>query len=174
MKKFTKILPVILIVISCDLLTTRTPEEPKRPSANFIPATQPERLFQNLKSAIEEKISENYMACFVDQLYLQKDFVFIPAIGVEIQYASFSDWNLQSERKYFEELKNKLGSSSNIEVIFNNITQFTRSGDSAVYLIDYNIPITSNNQSINGQYQGTAQFNIFEDSRGQWVIVKWR
>lgn len=174
MKRIINIFIISLLLTSCDILTTRVPEEPKRPSSNFIPATQPERLFQNLKSSIEESISENYMACFLDTLYIKKNFSFIPAIGVETQYASFASWNLMSEKKYFDELKNKLGNNSSIQFNYSITQESLSGGDSATFVIDYEIPINSSNSSIAGEYKGSAYFVIFLDSRKQWVIVEWR
>lgn len=159
------------VVISCDIFTTRNPEEPNKPSSNFLPATSPEILFQNFKSSIEEKIIENYMSCFVDTTFLKKRFNFIPAIGSVSQYTVLSSWSINEEKQYFNNLKAILPQGRNIVITFDK-TQENLFNDSAYYFIDYSITINSN--IIGGTYKGTAQFKIFADSRRQWVIVEWQ
>jgi hypothetical protein len=155
------------------LLTTRDPEEPEKLGANFIPATSPEILFQNLKSSVEEKIIENYLACLVDSSFLRKKFLFIPAVGSVTQYPVLNNWSYSSERQYFNNLKANLGSSSNVVLTFSNI-KYTPFGDSANYTVDYSMQINSNNVTLKGNYVGGAIFKIYLDSRNQWVIVDWQ
>ena len=174
MKKLLTITCIsVLFISSCDLLTTRTPEEPKTTGSNFVTASTPEILFQNLKSSVEQKITENYLACFVDSLYLSKRFLYIPAAGTFNQYPILNSWNLQLERQHFDNLKTNLQQNSSISLTYENI-ESTPLGDSAIYIIDYDLVLNSSNSAISGSYKGTAQFKIFTDSRNQWVIVEWQ
>lgn len=169
-----KLLAAILLILlsSCELLTTREPQEPKTPSSNFIAATQPEIVFQNLKYALEEKVLENYMACFVDSTYLKKKFAFTPAVGTVTQYPNLMSWDLRSESEYFNRLKTQLEPNSKISFSYEFIEK-SRLSDSANFRIDYNIVITSNVASVAGEYQGISEFKLFSDSRSQWSIVEW-
>lgn len=169
-KKFSKIFFLLALVTSCDLLTTRTPEEPLKPGSGNIPATSPQILFQNFKSSLEDKIIENYLSCFVDSSYLKKRFQFIPATGSITQYPVLSLWRVSSERQYLTNLKSQ---GANISVNFTN-TVNTPLGDSAIYSADYTVNISSNNLTFAGPYSGSAIFKIFLDSRNQWVIVDWQ
>lgn len=165
---------LLLLVSSCDIFTTRNPEEPNKPSSNYLAATSPEILFQNFKSSLEEKIVENYISCFVDTSFLKKKFNFIPAVGSVAQYPIFNNWSINEEKQYFNNLKAILSQGKNIELIYENTLVNLLGNDSAVYYIDYNLSINSNNKLIGGVYKGTAQFKIFVDSRKQWVIVEWQ
>lgn len=169
-----KIILVCLLIgiTSCDLLTTRNPEEPDTLASNNIPATRPDILFSNLKSALEEKVVENYMQCFVDQLFLQKEFKFIPSTA---QYSIFNNWDLDSEKQYFVNLKSRSKAGRSIVLELSN-TITTQFGDSAVYQFDYLLSLAANDQNINGDYKGKGEFKIFLDNRNpqQWVIVEWR
>jgi len=167
------ILVLVLFIVSCDLLTTRDPEEPEKLGSNFIPATSPEVLFQNFKSSVEEKIIENYLACLVDSSFLRKKFHFIPAIGSVTQYPVLNNWGYASEKQYFNNFKANLGSGSNVKLNFSNVIN-TPLGDSAIYIVDYTMQVSSNNITLNGNYIGTAICKIFLDSRNQWVIVEWQ
>ncbi|MEG8947052.1 hypothetical protein [Rosettibacter firmus] len=162
-----------IILISCDIFTTRSPEVPDRPSSNFLAATSPEILFNNFKSSIEEKVVENYIACFVDTSYLKKKYNFIPAVGSTALYPILNNWSINEEKQYFLNLVSKLQQGKNIELKLTN-TQKNIFGDSAIYYFDYELIINSNNQLIGGTFKGTAQFKIFSDNREQWSIVEWQ
>lgn len=169
-----KLIFVFLIIglSSCDLLTTRNPEKPDALASNNIPATSPDLLFSNFKSALEEKIVENYMQCFVDKSFLQKEFRFISATT---QYPILNNWNLDLEKQNFVNLKSRSKPGKSILVELSN-TITTQFGDSAIYQIDYSFSLTANDQNINGVYKGRSEFKIFLDKRNppQWVIAEWR
>jgi hypothetical protein len=172
-KSFIYITLISLFLVSCDLLNTRDPEDPDKLGSSNIPATSPQVLLQNLKSSMEEKITENYLACLVDSSFLRKKFQFIPATGSITQYPVLNVWNLSSERQYFNNLKANLSQGANISLKFNNEVN-TPLGDSAIYSFDYILQISSNNLTFAGQYSGSALLKIFLDSRNQWVIVDWQ
>lgn len=157
---------------SCDLLTTRNAEQPDTLGNSNIPATSKEILFSNFKASMEEKNLENYLSCFVDSSFLKKKFRYFAAPGLISQYPELNNWNIESERQYFQNLKTKVktGQSISLTLTPGNYTQI---GDSAFYQIDYSISVLSENQTINGMYAGSGQFKIFRDSRSQWVIVEW-
>lgn len=159
-------------ITSCDLLTTRDPEKPDTLASNNIPATSPDLLFSNLKSSIEEKVVENYMQCFVDPLFLQKEFKFFSSTT---QYPILNNWNLDLEKQNFVNLKSRSKTGNSISLGTSNITT-TQFGDSAVYQFDYVISLSANDQNISGIYKGRSEFKIFLDKRNpsQWVIVEWR
>lgn len=174
MRKEYFILALLVFALnSCDLLSTRDPEKPKSVGSNFITPTTPDLLFQNLKSSVEEKILENYLACFVDSTYLNKRYTFISSGSSTVLYPILSSWNINSERQYFSNLIVRIQSGSSISLKYSNIVN-TPLGDSAVYSFDYTLTVNSSNTSITGEYQGTSRFKIFLDSRNQWAIGEWQ
>jgi hypothetical protein len=163
---------LIYMLVSCDLLTTRNPEPPNTLANNNIPATNPDSLIKNFKSSIENKILENYVSCFVDTAYLKRKFRFIPSAGSASQYQVLNGWNIESEKQYFQNQIIKAVSGTSIALTLSNQLN-TQFGDSADYQFDYNLAITSNDQNINGNYSGSADFKVLRDTRNQWVIVDW-
>ena len=163
---------LIIGITSCDLLTTRNPEKPDALASNNIPAMSPDILFSNLKSALQEKVVENYMQCFADPSFLQKEFRFIPSTT---QYPILNNWNLDLEKQNFVNLKSRSKTGNSIVFELSNTTT-TQFGDSAIYQYDYILSLSANDQNINGVYKGRGEFKIFLDKRNppQWVIVEWR
>lgn len=168
-----KLLLVILlayVMISCDLLDTREPEKPDAPRTNFITPTTPDLLFQNLSESLKEKVVENYMSCFVDESFLETKYKFIPSAGSIAQFNILADWDLNSERQYFNNLQS--ATQTGVPIILQLLNEINQPyGDSAVYQYDYILSIPLEGESVT--YQGSAQFNIRVDSRNYWVITEW-
>jgi hypothetical protein len=168
-------LPILFLLItlaSCDLFTTRDPEEPTAPSSSQTPATSPEILFANFKSSIEGKILDNYLACFVDQSFLTKKYSFVAAAGSSVQYPVLTNWGIEAERQYFNNLKSTSTAGSSITLQLSNSVN-TPLGDSAIYQVNYTLSVALKDQTLSGDYSGIAQFKIYLDSRNQWVIAHW-
>ena len=105
-----------IILQGCDLLSTRDPELPEAGRSSFIPATTPDLLFNNLKNSFKEKIVENYLGSFVDPAFLNKPYHYIPSAGSGIQFDAFLDWNVLSERQYFNNVKAATSENSPIDL----------------------------------------------------------
>lgn len=167
---------IIIILLfglsSCDLFSTRQPELPTTSSNSQIPATTPDILFSNFTSSIEEKVLDNYLTCFADPAFSNKKFAFIASAAVSVQFPVLSSWGIESERQYFNNLKTISLTGNSITLALSNQIN-TPLGDSAVYQVDYSLTINTKDQSVTGDYKGTAQFKIYLDKRNQWVIGTW-
>ncbi len=172
MKKFLPIILLIIILNSCDLFTTRHPETPTSPRSSLSTATTPQILFQNLINSFSDKFADNYIKCFVDTLYLNKHFKFIPSSGTVSQFPILSDWNLNDERQYFNNLVIRTESKIPIQLQLKNESS-NMFGDSAVYQFDYTLIIPIEAPNIPKIYQGSLKFTINLDRSNQWVITKW-
>ncbi|MBU1101030.1 MAG: hypothetical protein KKA84_11560 [Bacteroidetes bacterium] len=170
MKKIVFI--ILTLVTSCDLLNTRDPEDPVIERSSYIVPVSPEILFQNLISSFEEKILENYISCFVDLNYIEKQYRFVPAAGSISQFAELANWSLEAERSYFNNLRTIPG--ENIPMLLSLYNERSEPiGDSAVYQFDYSLQIPVVDESGSNEYQGSVLFRIYRDSRQQWAIGEW-
>jgi hypothetical protein len=169
-KTILSITLIALAVAGCDLLETRTPEKPSQDRTDFTTATTPEILFQNLKDSFKDKVVENYLACFVDTLSLDKKYRFIPAASALSQYPILNNWNLNSEKQYFNNLKVTVKENSPITL---ELTSESKNllGDSAVFQYDYQLTIPKEESET--VYKGISTFKILQDNKNQWVIVEW-
>ena len=99
------ILFLLLIFTSCDIFETREPEDPEVGRSASLPATTPNQLFLNLELALKDKAVDNYMRLFADELSMNAEFNFIPSGGAASKYPSLLQWDLNSERLYFNNVK---------------------------------------------------------------------
>jgi hypothetical protein len=167
------ILILLLFINGCDIFSTREPEDPDVGRTGNLPATTPNQLFENLKLAFEDKTVDNYMRLFADQFSMEYTFTFIPSAGAIAKYPSLSQWDLNSERIYFENIKVATLDGAPIlltQILINNITQV----DSAVFQYDYILTIPFTEESINATYKGRSEYVINLNSSNEWVITSWQ
>lgn len=168
---------IILTIIfsSCDIFETRDPEKPNTPRTNWIPATTPALLLSNLKNAINDKSTENYLTCFVDSTLTGKTFTFIPTSeSFTLFPALFSNWTIANEKSYFENIKSKLKENASFYLSYFNENEGTITGDSLTYSSDYTIYLDHGIFDIPKEYQGHLQFTLIRNSRGEWAISFWK
>ena len=164
---------IILLISSCDLLTTRKAEKPDKGRSSFIAATTIEQLFENLKNSFREKIERNYESCFVDSSFLSKRYKFYPVTKATVKFNILNAWNLEAEKQYFTNLIAYTPKDKSIILNLYNENS-TRQGDSAIYNYDYTILLPHNKNEVeNYEYRGSAQFKINLDANNHWVITEW-
>ncbi|MEN8193407.1 MAG: hypothetical protein ABFS12_11365 [Bacteroidota bacterium] len=162
----------LLLFSGCDLFTNRDPEKPDSARSNYLPATTYDILFSNLKNSLQEKVLENYMACFVDQSFIGVPFVFYASSDAIAKFPTLNDWNLDSERQYFNNLINS--TTPKTPIILNLQNEIKNAmGDSAVFQYDYILTLSPTNENIPSVFKGNLKFFIYLDSRNQWAIGRW-
>lgn len=171
MKYFISIL-LVIVLSSCDLLTTREPEDPVTRRSQRQLATTPELLFQNLTNSLKEKFVDDYISCFVDTVLLKRKFLFIPASEVVSQYPILSDWGLSNERDYFINMISHTVENSPVTLLLTQ-TGVNNFGDSAFYQFNYSIVLTTTNEGVGNNFKGNLKFKINLDNSNQWVITEW-
>ncbi|RJQ59943.1 MAG: hypothetical protein C4517_11725 [Stygiobacter sp.] len=170
--KYFLILILLVGLSSCDLFSTREPELPTTSSITQVPASTPDILFGNFKSSIEEKVIDNYMVCFADPAFSSKKYTFTASAAAFVQYPVLTNWGIESERQYFNNLKTISLNGNSITLSLSKQVN-TPLGDSAIYQADYSLTVNTKDQNITGDYKGTVQFKIYLDKRNQWVIGSW-
>ncbi|MBK7629712.1 MAG: hypothetical protein IPJ23_03165 [Ignavibacteriales bacterium] len=82
---------------------------------------------------------------------------------------------MSEEKRYFSSIVNKVSVDFPISLGFSdeNISNF--SGDSSIYSASYiiNVPVPVGDP-FPQTYEGSLQFNMLRDSRGEYVIYFWK
>ena len=160
-KALIQILFLFLLLFNsgCDLFNTRDPQKPDENRANFQPPKEPSIVIENLKNSFNDKNTQNYISCFVDTLFVNKSFVFLPSSEAASTYAFLTqDWGLDDERRYFNSVVSSYSSLS---------------GDTLIYSANYFINIP-HNSSEPKNFSGNLQFNMVRDNRSDWSIYYWK
>jgi len=161
--------------VSCQLFKTREPELPTEVSgrSNWKQPITPDITLENLRNAIYDRNTENYIRCFVDANFSDRNFKFIPTQEAQIQYPEiFRNWNLNDERNYFNNLKSNVPSNGTSDLYLSGSFQ-SLGTDSAVYYGFYLVSFQHTIKDIPQSAKGNLQFYLAPDRNGNWVIYKW-
>lgn len=161
------VLILLIFIAGCDLVTTRDPEPPQLPRANYTPATTPEILIQNLINAFHDKIPENYISCFSE-----KKFQFSPSAGSAAQFQFLQSWTYQDERQNFNNIIHAVPGSA--QIVLNLVNQQKNLyGDSVAFAAVYSLSVPFSDEQKPRYYQGNLHFTFIKDQNNQWVISNW-
>jgi len=167
------ILSLFALLISCtNPFTTRDVEPPgdKTQSDIFDQPTSSEIVMSNLRFALEQMNSENYIKCFVDSSQTT-DYPFVFQPDQNIDYIKFSGWQLTDERNYINKIFN---SSKNIVFTYLDNPQ-PQPIASAINLAEtpyfrYELTVDNGETAV---YQGKARMRLVQNDQTLWSIYYW-
>jgi hypothetical protein len=162
---------VAVVNCGCDIFQTRDPEPPTQGTSSYQVPDQPEVVLANLKSAVAESNTDNYVRSFVDTASSSQPFTFTPSSEVISTYASvFRTWSVTDERTYFQ----NLGKPNNITPLltFSNLTTSSNS-DSVVYIMDYELYYPHNRQNAPTYVKGKMELHLKPNVSRLWYIQSW-
>lgn len=164
---------LVLLLSGCDIFQTRTPEAPQQGQSGFLPPTLYNIVVENLQNAIADRDVNNYIACFSDPGTGGRVFTFQPSPKAGSQYqAIFQDWNINSERGYFNNLITQSSTSASPVLVLSPVQELPGS-DSAFYSADYTLIWPNKLSGGLQQVQGNLQFYLGVNSSGTWAIYRW-
>ena len=166
---------MMLLLAGCGLFSTRTPEEPDTGKSSFIPPTSAQIVVSNFISAISEKNVDNYIQCLADTAQSDKFYFFFkPSADAFSLYSSiYANWNLYSERNYFNKLISVMPREKKPQLVLNNSRFEVLLPDSAVFVADYDLIVEHQLNSVDKKFHGALQFTIFPRANGLWSIKSW-
>ena len=166
------ILTVLLAASSgCDIFQTRDPQSPSASTSTYTPPVSPEIVLANLTSAIRDDNVDNYIRCFSDPA--SRTYEFIPSQAVRANYPGlFSQWNLESERRYLLNLGTPKYTSPSLA--FTNEQTLTVTSDSVIYNMNYMLTFPHNRANVPRTVQGNMQISIGSDAQHKWSIYRWQ
>lgn len=176
MNKIILLAVILLSLTGCDLFTTRQDEKPDQTKSNWIPPVEAANVIENLKNSLSDKNVQNYIRCFVDTIFADKDYNFSASSEALTRYDIFlQGWGLNEERRYFTSITNKVPADFPISLTLSDQNFSSISGDSVIYSATYflNLPVPSGDP-LPKNYAGSLQFNMLRDSRQEWVIYFWK
>ncbi len=152
----------------CGLFDPRDVEPPGGGGRPWIPPTEPESLFVNLKNAMEDKVIGNYEKSFTT------DFVFHPDPADSVELAAtdptvFDDWNLDVERTVTQTIFDQAAS---MRLTFTEREPPTYIGaDERVYYEKYELQIIF---KVGGSetFRGFADYSVRREG-GLWYMNMW-
>ena len=168
------IILLIFLAVSCGIFDTRDAEPPDQQRSNYIPATSPEILIQNLIDSFADKDVVNYQNTFVTGLS-NRNFTFVPSSTALSRFQNlWPTWNIDSEVQYFNNMKTSV--PDELPVLLSGLSlspeSFSIFGDSLKYNSEYFISVPQ----INSEpliFQGNLELSMINVST-VWLVYYWK
>ena len=173
--KYAALICLLFLTAGCDIFRTRDPQIPDQPRSNFQQAVTHDIPIQNLIHSLEDLNAnqQNYLDCFVDSQYANKNFIFVPTSSAASLYPAFSTWDKKSESRYYTNLKS--GLLPDLQMTVNIIiTDSSQQEGSWIYSAAYSLDIPFKDASLPTHYEGDLKFYMIQDSRSIWSIYQWQ
>lgn len=155
------------------MFETRAPEDPRQGGSTYQPPTSPDLVLTNLKNAIAERNTENYIRSLVDTLSSSRRFEFLPTSSASGRYPSiFANWSTASERTYFDNIRSVMQETATSSLILTGQLQVL-GPDSAFYNADYQLTFPHELPSIPQSVRGNIQLSLATDRNKIWSIHRW-
>ena len=163
-----------ILLVGCELFTTRTPENPDTSSLNYPPATSYEILLNNFSNSINELSSENYYNCFLSEDDIASvSYYFSPSPDAVARYGIvFENWTSISEKNFLLGLKSKIESGIMPEFKWTTGNFEIMTLDSAVYVGQYELSI--NLQKEMETFSGLSRMTFIHNNSGLWKMKTWQ
>jgi len=168
-KQISSVIMLMLLIVCCNNpFATREPEPPTEERSNWVQPTSPLAVISNLKNAIQDGNTPNYMLCLTDST---SRFRFIPdALVNQTNVGAFEGWNLYNERYYVTQLFSASVDSLR-KVTFSNIDYDYQ--DSVLVRLNYELELHHSWSDNPPKYaEGQANFWLHA-SDGEWFITRW-
>lgn len=161
-----------LLIASCDIFQTRTPEQPNESGqVLFIQPDRPEIVIQNLINSLEGTSLQNYLACFSST-----EFTFNPTnVSIADNPGIFGNWGIQEEQNYINNLFAEAQLLQGHRLIFNNERYEIQSETRQQFIAEYTLTMIHNRSSSGVPTTTTGEliFLILADDTGLWSIHSW-
>ena len=173
MKRWVIIL-LLFLAVSCDIFETRDAEIPDQSRSNYLPATSPEILIQNLIDSFADKNVVNYQNSFVTGLS-NRVFTFVPSSTALSRFQNlWQTWNIDAEVQYFNNMKTSV--PDELPVLLSGLSlspeSFSIFGDSLKYNSEYFISVPqSNSEPL--IFQGNLELSMINVST-VWLVYFWK
>ena len=159
---------------SCNLLSTRDPQQPSQ-QTSFRTPTAPDVVLQNFQDAINNRDAASYTRCFADSSHGGTAYRFVPAADAQQVYAGkFLSWGVREESAYFLNLKSQVSADAEMNVFLDSTKFESQSSDSSVVESNYTLIANHNISSRPTKVVGRMHLTIKPDPLTQlWAISNW-
>ena len=172
-------LSVLLLMLSlrCECpFETREAEEPTERQSSWIQPTTVRDVMENLKKAIAEKNSTNYLRCLADSSHHGVAFRFIPdPTEATANPGMFEHWGRDHEKNYYEQLLRYLPADSVSQLVLTDFLENPLGQDSTRVRQDYRLVLHHKYDSdvCPRISEGQVNLTMIRSPEDLWYIYRW-
>ena len=178
MRALKLLFSIVLILSACKSpFSTREPEDPNAKQSTWIQPTAPEYVLVNLRNALSEKNSTNYLRCLADTSSSGQQFRYTADPAVANTHPSlFENWNKLSETNFINQLFLFLPPDSTVQLTLTP-SQSTGIGDNnRITLVQtYQLAVkhSCSETECPRRMSGQCELILFRNNESLWSIVEW-
>jgi len=162
-----RLLWLALALASC--FQIRPVEPPGQPVSDWVSPTDYEILLQNLREAIAQGNTQNYLRCFQ-----QDSLRFAPAATLFNDNESiWLNWSIFDEQAWFDNMLANLSTGAGNSLILQQQDLQDVTADSLRYVGEYTLRINHTDTTLTTLFQGQLQLLIKANSFNEWEIHRW-
>jgi len=162
---------ITILFSSCDIFSTREPEEPNDNASLLLSQNSEDNLLSNFISALKGLNSVNYLNTLADNSNSEDNFTFSPTGVINQNYTElFNFWSKNDENNFIITLNSKL-TEKKMNIILQN-QDWSYQIDSTVLTADYKISLV-HNYNIPKYYEGKLQLVMIKNDNNIWYIKRW-
>lgn len=147
----------------------RPVEPPDSATSDWISPTDHEILLDNLKRAISQSNTQNYLRCFEAD-----SFRFFPVARLfNDNETIWTDWSVQDEQGYLENVLANLTVAGGNSLLLQQADLQDFTADSLRYLGTYSLRVNHADSLLTTLFSGQLQLLIKRNTFNEWEIHRW-
>jgi hypothetical protein len=174
LRRCVVLIAIALIGASCSIFDTRDPEPPSQSGSDFTPPNLPTDVITNLKNAIAQKNTVNYLRCFADSTSIDVPFHFTPSATANTSYPGvFDGWTKSKEESFIKDLVSHKPSPTSYSNLLTIGDQYVPQSDATIFTASYVFSFDTDDPNFPQSARGRMQFILQRDRNSFWVITDW-
>jgi len=160
----------ISLIPACNLLTPRTPEPPFTDTPSFLQPDTPERVIENMKTAISSMATQHYIRS------LHEDLIYEPTLSAQSRNPSlWKNWTRAEEQTYFTRMEASARPFSGHQLLLSQTNLTLLSTDRVQFTATYSLTIyhARQDEGIPQEYAGDLVWYLVRSENGLWSIQHW-
>jgi len=167
---------ICVLFLTCQSpFATRDPEPPKNQQSTWIQPSSAAYVLINLRNAVAEKNTQNYLRCLADTQKVAKRFLYIPEPTVHAANPGvFRQWGYEEERIYLNQLLLYLPPDSVSKLVLTPLKESVYQ-DSVILMQEYELTLQHQRQGQVGLRvtAGQIEFRLIRSLENEWYIHRW-
>ncbi|MDX1909542.1 MAG: hypothetical protein SF053_21055 [Bacteroidia bacterium] len=160
---------LLILLVSGACFTIRPVEPPDTVVSDWVSPTDYEILLGNLRTAVAQRNTQNYLRCFSRDLFGYQ----AAASLLNDNESVWNNWSLQDEQTWMDNVWARLTAPSGNTLLLEEVDLQDVTADSLKYVGNYTLRINHNDTTLTTLFQGQMLLVMGPNIYNEWEILRW-